>query len=72
MAIADVYDALRSARPYKDAYSHEEAVKIIREGRGTHFDPRLVDLFISVSGEFANIANALSEPSGELRSVAAL
>ncbi|MDR2592898.1 MAG: response regulator [Chitinispirillales bacterium] len=72
MAVADVYDALRSARPYKDAYSHEEAVKIIWEGRGKHFDPRLVDLFMSVSGEFANIANTLSEPSGELRSVAAL
>ncbi|MDR2692937.1 MAG: response regulator [Chitinispirillales bacterium] len=72
MAVADVYDALRSARPYKDAYSHDEAVKIIWEGRGTHFDPRLVDLFISVSGEFANIANALSEPADKLRSVAAL
>jgi putative two-component system response regulator len=72
MAVADVYDALRSARPYKDAYPHEEAVKIIWEGRGKHFDPRLVDLFMSVSGEFANIAATLSEPSGELRSVAAL
>jgi len=72
MAIADVYDALRSARPYKDPYSHEEAVKIIWEGRGRHFDPRLVDLFVSVSDEFANIANALSEPTSELRGVAAL
>ncbi|GBU21810.1 two-component system response regulator [Fibrobacteres bacterium R8-0-B4] len=72
MAIADVYDALRSARPYKDAYSHEESVKIIWEGRGTHFDPRLVDLFVSVSGEFANIADALSEPSDGLRSAASL
>jgi putative two-component system response regulator len=72
MAIADVYDALRSASPYKDAYSHDEAVKIIWEGRGTHFDPRLVDLFISVAGEFEKIADAMSEPVGELRSVTAL
>jgi len=71
MAIADVYDALRSARPYKDAYPHEEAVKIIWDGRGTHFDPRLVDLFMSVSGDFANIANARSEPADEFGSVAA-
>ncbi len=72
MAVADVYDALRSARPYKDAYSHEEAVKVILEGRGTHFDPRLVDLFIGVSDEFAKIADTLSEPTCELGSVAAL
>jgi len=72
MAIADVYDALRSARPYKDPYPHEEAVKIIWEGRGRHFDPRLVDLFVSVSDEFAKIATALSEPAGELRGVVAL
>jgi putative two-component system response regulator len=72
MAIADVYDALRSARPYKEAYSHEEAVKIIWDGRGKHFDPRLVDLFMSISGEFARIADAHSEPSGGLGGVAAI
>jgi len=72
MAVADVYDALRSARPYKEAYTHEEAVKIISDGRGKHFDPRLVDLFVSVSDEFAKIAGALSEPADGLRSVAAL
>ncbi|MDR0330698.1 MAG: response regulator [Chitinispirillales bacterium] len=60
MAVADVYDALRSDRPYKMAYSHEEAVKVILEGRGAHFDPRLVDLFMSISGEFAGIADALA------------
>jgi putative two-component system response regulator len=45
MAIADVYDALTSERPYKKAFSHEEAVGIIVEGRGKHFDPWLVGLF---------------------------
>ncbi|MDR0859346.1 MAG: response regulator [Oscillospiraceae bacterium] len=48
MAIADVYDALTSARPYKEAYSHEKAVEIIAEGRNSHFDPNLVDIFLSI------------------------
>jgi len=56
MAIADVYDALVSERSYKKAYSHEEAVKIIRAGRGAHFDPVLVDLFLDISDEFNRIA----------------
>jgi putative two-component system response regulator len=52
MAIVDVYDALVSDRPYKKAFSHEEAVKIISDSRGGHFDPDLVDLFINISDEF--------------------
>src|SRR5690606_12028402 len=43
MALADVYDALISKRVYKPAYTHEQAVAIILEGRGTHFDPDVVD-----------------------------
>ncbi|MDR2733452.1 MAG: response regulator [Spirochaetota bacterium] len=46
MAIADVYDALVSVRPYKPAYPHQKAVQIIRERRGTQFDPTLVDIFL--------------------------
>jgi putative two-component system response regulator len=53
MAIADVYDALISTRPYKEPLSHEEAVKIIMGGKGIHFDPILTDLFGSVADEFA-------------------
>jgi putative two-component system response regulator len=45
MAVADVYDALISERPYKKAFSHEEAVRIILDGSGTHFDPAIVDCF---------------------------
>jgi putative two-component system response regulator len=56
MAIADVYDALVSDRPYKKAFSHEEAVQIIMDGKGTHFDPILADLFFSVADEFNEIA----------------
>jgi putative two-component system response regulator len=52
MAIADVYDALTSLRPYKKAYTHEEAVKIISEGSGTQFDPALVDVFLKKAGSF--------------------
>jgi putative two-component system response regulator len=52
MAIADVYDALVSKRPYKDAFPHEEAVRIILDGRGTHFDPVLVDVFEQVADQF--------------------
>ncbi|MBQ4497559.1 MAG: response regulator [Spirochaetaceae bacterium] len=52
MAIADVYDALVSARPYKKAFTHEEASRIIIEGSGTHFDPTLVEVFKSVADKF--------------------
>ncbi|MCL2182392.1 MAG: response regulator [Chitinispirillia bacterium] len=58
MALADVYDALRSDRPYKKAFSRGEAEKIIIEGSGTHFDPAIVDLFLCVSPEFHAIAAA--------------
>jgi len=57
MAIADVYDALTSHRPYKEAFSHEEAVRIIREGKGSQFDPILVDAFEQVADQFAAVAN---------------
>lgn len=55
MAICDVYDALVSARPYKTPMSHEQAVRIILEGRGSHFEPALVDLFEGISDEFEKI-----------------
>jgi putative two-component system response regulator len=50
MALADVYDALVSERPYKKAFSHADAVKIIQEGKGTQFDPALTDIFVTVVG----------------------
>jgi putative two-component system response regulator len=48
MAIIDVYDALVSERVYKKAFTHEQAMVIIKAGRGTQFDPVLTDLFLSV------------------------
>ena len=47
MAVADVYDALRSRRLYKDAMTHEAAVDVMRQGRGTHFDPDVADAFMA-------------------------
>jgi putative two-component system response regulator len=52
MAIIAVYDALISKRPYKEPFTHEEAIKIITEGRGTQFDPVLTDLFLSIAERF--------------------
>ena len=56
MAVADVYDALISERYYKRAFSHEVAVGIILEGRGSHFDPDVVDAFKCIEDEFSAIA----------------
>ncbi|AEF84726.1 response regulator receiver modulated metal dependent phosphohydrolase [Treponema primitia ZAS-2] len=58
MAIADVYDALISTRPYKAPLTHEEAANIIMKGTGTHFDPVLTELFAGVSGEFSEISQS--------------
>ena len=55
MAIADVYDALISERPYKKAFTHEEAVKIIVDGSGKQFDPVLVTLFTRTAQQFRGI-----------------
>lgn len=55
MAIVDVYDALTNERPYKKAFSHEEAVAIIKKDSGTHFDPQLVDIFLAHEQEFKEI-----------------
>ena len=55
MAIADVYDALVSERPYKEPYTHEEVEQVFRENSGKHFDPVLIDLFFEVSDAFAYV-----------------
>ena len=55
MALCDVYDALISKRVYKNAFSHEEAKKIILEGSGSHFDPDIVDAFIKREAMFIEI-----------------
>ena len=67
MAIADVYDALRSRRPYKEPFTHERSVAIIQEGRGGHFDPALVDAFNPIADRFAVISDALRDRSAASR-----
>ncbi|GHU08015.1 hypothetical protein FACS1894151_03240 [Spirochaetia bacterium] len=49
MAIIDVYDALVSERPYKKAFTRKEAIKIIKDGKGSHFDPAIVDCFLNAA-----------------------
>lgn len=56
MAIVDVYDALRSKRVYKEGFSHEKACEIINEGRGKHFDPVLVDVFLEHNERFRDLS----------------
>jgi|GEM_PF-611145 len=55
LALGDVYDALTSKRVYKDAFSHEVSTSIIVEGRGSHFDPKVVDAFLRVENRFREI-----------------
>ncbi|MDR0516818.1 MAG: response regulator [Fibromonadaceae bacterium] len=55
MAIADVYDALVSVRPYKKAFECEEAVKIIMDGKGKQFDPHIAEVFFEVKDEFQKV-----------------
>ena len=55
MALVDVYDALTNDRPYKEAFSHDEAVQIIRDGCGTHFDPKITEIFLMHEKEFKNV-----------------
>ncbi len=55
VALADVYDALTTQRPYKEAFSHAKARQIILDLRGSHFDPALVDAFSAIEGQFDRI-----------------
>ena len=59
MAVADVYDALVSARPYKKPFTHEEAVGIIQGDSGKHFDPAIVDAFLAVADEFLEASKTI-------------
>lgn len=61
-ALADVYDALTSRRPYKPAWSHGEAMVEIKRNRGTHFDPVLTDIFIELEDRILDIKNRYADP----------
>ena len=66
MAVADVYDALISRRVYKDGMPHEDALKIMREGRGTHFDPDMLDAFLEIDETMRAIAERFVDDDKEL------
>jgi len=58
IALADVYDALRTKRPYKEPWSHEKVVDLVLSERGKHFDPRIVDIFMENSHLFFDISES--------------
>jgi len=60
VALADVYDALRTRRPYKDPWPHQKIVTLIKEERGEHFDPEVVDAFLHVASDFEEISRRIS------------
>ncbi len=61
MALADVYDALINRRVYKPPIPHTEAVTLIEEGKGAHFDPEICSAFLDVHKEFRRIALELAD-----------
>jgi putative two-component system response regulator len=62
-AVADVFDALSTRRPYKQAYPLEHCYQILRDWSGTHFEPRLVDVFLQHKDEAVAIQMSCSDPS---------
>lgn len=60
MAVADVFDALTSTRVYKPAYSFSKAVEIIKEGKGTQFDPKCVEVFLESLPEVKDVLRKLN------------
>ena len=67
LAIADCYDALTSNRPYRRALSHDSAVAMIHERRGSMFDPELTDAFLRSSGGCARRRRAIYRPAKAIR-----
>ena len=66
MAVADVYDALISRRVYKEGMPHEKAVGIIAEGKGSHFDPDIVEAFMALTEEFRAVAKRYADSDADL------
>ncbi len=66
-AVADVYDALTSKRPYKEAFPHAKAVEIIRESSGAHFDPDVAEVFLRLHQDFAELAEELRDGDADSR-----
>lgn len=69
MAVADIYDALRSKRCYKEAFSHETSRSIIIQGSGSHIDPVLVDAFLRVADTFNQIRSQMNDDASAAEQV---
>ena len=65
VAVADVYDALTSVRPYKKAWKSVDAREYIKSQRGKHFDPRMVDAFTGVSERILEVQRDLQDPASD-------
>jgi putative two-component system response regulator len=59
LAVADVYDALVSVRPYKKAFSHKQAMDIIMDNSGKQFDPNIADVLSEVEDRFREVSTCL-------------
>ena len=66
IALADVYDALTTKRFYKEAFSHERSKQMIVELKGIHFDPEIVDVFLTLENDFNRIRRENQEDETEL------
>jgi putative two-component system response regulator len=62
-AVGDVFDAVTSERPYKPAYPNAEALRILKDGRGKHFDPRVVDVFFECLEQILAIQSKYKDPA---------
>ncbi|MCL2036527.1 MAG: response regulator [Oscillospiraceae bacterium] len=69
MSVVDVYDALVSERPYKKSFTHEEAVKIITDGSGTQFEPKLVELFLQEQEKFKRTSENITTTKSLMRKI---
>ena len=66
MSLAEVYEALISRRVYKEGMPHDKAVDIMRHGRGSHFDPDILDAFLQLLPEFQGIAQRFADSDADL------
>ncbi len=71
-AIADVFDALTSRRPYKEPFSEDKSLSIIKEGRGRHFDPDVTDAFFAIQDEILDIKKHYDEENQQVFDISEL
>lgn len=64
-AVADVFDALCSKRPYKEPFNYRDAMKVMNEGDGKHFDPTVMHAFKSISHQIYNLITSITEADGK-------